>query len=159
MDRLDFNTDKYPFTGKRKVDIPVIASRKEHLNGYFDGSKNYEQVTGITRGNQYTVVEVEGYGDVFDVTIVNDDGQLQTFASFFFEDFDKDKCVIARHINGITLNDYEYLLEDTGEIKTFPKKEMAIEFLKQQGLAEEDIEYARFFNYQKLQNNIYEEVV
>lgn len=68
------------------------------------------------------------------------------------------ECVIARHINGITLNGYEYVLEYTGEIKIFGNKECAIEFLKQQGFSEEDMEFILFFNYQKIQENVYEEV-
>lgn len=86
MDRLDYDTDKRPFTGKRSVDIPVTLSDKEWIKGYFDGSKDYDQITGVSKGKVYTIIEVEGYGDVFDVTFVDDNGELQTLASFFFED-------------------------------------------------------------------------
>lgn len=86
MNRLDYNTDKYPFTGKRKVNIPAIASNKEWLNKFFDGSENVSQVSGVTRGKQYLITEVEGFGDVFDVTFTDDNGKQQTLASCFFED-------------------------------------------------------------------------
>jgi hypothetical protein len=89
MNRLDYDTDKYPFTGKRKVNIPVIASNKEWLAGHFDGREKFEQVTGITRGKQYIITEIEGFGDVFDVTFINDNGEQQTLGSFFFEDVPK----------------------------------------------------------------------
>lgn len=86
MNRLDYNTDRYPFTGKRKVNIPAIASNKEWLYKYFDGTEKVQQVSGITRGKSYVIIEVWGYGDVFDVTFINDDGVQQTLGSFFFED-------------------------------------------------------------------------
>lgn len=86
MDRLDYNTSKHPFTGKRKVNIPAIISNAEWLNKYFDGTENVEQVTGVTRGKQYLITEVDGYGDVFDVTFLDDNEREQTLGSFFFKD-------------------------------------------------------------------------
>lgn len=87
MNKLDINIDRYPFTGKRVVNIPAIASTKEWLNGYFDGTENYAQVQGITRGKQYLITEVEGHGDVFDVTFINDNGEPQTLMSVFLKMF------------------------------------------------------------------------
>ena len=86
MKRLDYNTDKYPFTGKRKVNIPAIVSNEEWQEGDFDGSEDYDQVTWVTRDKEYTIIEVEGFGDVFDVTFANDNGELQTLGSFLFKD-------------------------------------------------------------------------
>lgn len=70
----------------------------------------------------------------------------------------KTRCIVARKINGISINDNEYLLEENGDTKVFDGKECAIEFLKQNGLIDETIEDLRFLNYEKFQNNISEEV-
>jgi hypothetical protein len=86
MYRLDCNIDRYPFTGKMTVNIPVVASTKEWLNKYYNGAENVEQVSGVTRGKEYLITEVEGFGDVFDVTFEDDFGNQQTLGSFFFED-------------------------------------------------------------------------
>lgn len=79
---------KYPYTGKRKVKGQLRASTKEWLNPYFDGTPNYSQVTGITRGKVYDVIAIEGFGDVEDVIIINDFGEEQELGSFFFEEVD-----------------------------------------------------------------------
>lgn len=86
MNRLNYNTDRHPFTGKRRVNISAIVSNKEWINKYFDGTENVEQVNGVTRGKQYLITEVEGYGDVFDATFIDDNGETQILGSFFFED-------------------------------------------------------------------------
>jgi hypothetical protein len=39
------------------------------------------------------------------------------------------KCVVARNINGIALNSFEYLLDDDGEIKVFDDIGQALSFL------------------------------
>ena len=115
MERLDYNTDRYPFTGKRKVNIPAIVANKEWLKKYYDGSENVEQVKGITIGNQYLITEVEGFGDVFDVTFINDNGEEQTLASCFFEDVSKDnilvKCSECKYLKENHPTDDEVRLE------------------------------------------------
>lgn len=69
------------------------------------------------------------------------------------------KCAIARHEEGITLNGYEFVLEDDREtIKPFDNKESAINFLLQFEVSNEAIEFMRFFDYEKLLNGEYEEV-
>lgn len=67
-------------------------------------------------------------------------------------------CVVARYVNGITLNDYEYLVDAVGECRVFENKEAAMGYLKDEGITDEEIEWFRFFDYQKLQNGVYEEV-
>lgn len=68
-------------------------------------------------------------------------------------------CVIARHIEGITLNDYEFVLDEQGEVKVFSCKCKALAYLKDNGATDEDIYYLRFFNAEKLlSEDIYEEV-
>jgi len=39
---------------------------------------------------------------------------------------------IARHINGITINPYEYILNDDGDVITFNTKDECIQFLDEQ---------------------------
>lgn len=88
MSVLRKNIDFNPYTGKRAVNGKYIKVNEnaEWLNGYFDGSPNYIQVTGITRGKIYEVVAVEGHGDCEDVTIIDDNGNFHTLADFFFEE-------------------------------------------------------------------------
>ena len=86
MDRLDYDTDSYPFTGVRKVNIPVVASLEKHLDNFFDGTENVKQVVGVTRGKSYVIIEVEGFGDVFDCKFIDDNNEVQRLGSWFFED-------------------------------------------------------------------------
>ena len=88
MNKLANIENSIPFTGRRKVNILAIASCKECLNEYYTGVENVEQVIGVTRGEQYLITEVKGFGDVFDVIFVNDNGKLETLSSFFFEDLE-----------------------------------------------------------------------
>lgn len=56
--------------------------------------------------------------------------------------------VVAKHINYIALNDFEYLLDKDGEIMVFESREKAQEFLKSTGYTDEEIaESIRFFTY------------
>jgi len=86
MERLDNITNIIPFTGKRKVNIPVTLSNAEWIKGYFNGSDMFDRVTGLTIGKEYVINEVIGFGDVFDVTVIDDNMKSQTLGSFFFED-------------------------------------------------------------------------
>ncbi len=66
-------------------------------------------------------------------------------------------CVIARPINNISLNGLEFVLDEFGEVKRFQNKDEAVEFLKEQGLNQEDIDSLEFLeNYwrevRKLEN-------
>lgn len=49
------------------------------------------------------------------------------------------RIAVGRHINGITINPLEYLLDDEGELMTFESEEKAKEFLAEKGFAEEDM--------------------
>ena len=56
--------------------------------------------------------------------------------------------VVAKHINNIALNDFEYLLDKDGEIMVFEGREEAQEYLKSNGYTDEEIsESIRFFTY------------
>ena len=54
------------------------------------------------------------------------------------------EIIVGRPINGITLNDLEYLLDDNGEIMKFRSKEHAVAFLKKQGVSDDEIYYMSF---------------
>jgi hypothetical protein len=55
------------------------------------------------------------------------------------------KVKVGRHIEGISLNPLEYVLDGPdGEIKWFDSKEQAIEFLKEAGASDDDIYWFSF---------------
>ena len=87
MDIITENIDSQPYTGIRKPKGKVRVKTHDEaswLDGFFNGTPNYSQVTGITRGKEYEVVKVEGFGDCEDITIIDDSGNEQSFADFFF---------------------------------------------------------------------------
>lgn len=90
MSIITENIDEMPYTGVRKVrgKIRVKPATPEHawLDNYFTGDEGYTKVENVTRGKEYEVVKVEGYGDVEDITIINDIGEECTLGSFFFEE-------------------------------------------------------------------------
>ncbi|MDR1174562.1 MAG: hypothetical protein LBK83_03700 [Treponema sp.] len=60
------------------------------------------------------------------------------------------KIKVGRHIEGISLNPLEYILDGPdGEIKWFENKEAAVVFLKAQGLSDDDIYWYRFVGEDK----------
>lgn len=54
--------------------------------------------------------------------------------------------IVAKHIENISLNDLEYLLDDEGNIKYFNSKDEAVEFLIDAGADEDDIEFFKFID-------------
>ena len=52
--------------------------------------------------------------------------------------------VVGRHINGITINPLEYLLNDIGEIIVFRSEGRAKEYFKNQGWTDEQIYWLVF---------------
>ena len=46
---------------------------------------------------------------------------------------------VGRHINGITINPLEYLLDESGNLLAFENEEHAKRFLKSKGFSEDDI--------------------
>lgn len=88
MSVLRENIDANPYTGKRSVNRKYLKVKENAywLNGFFDGSPDYDQVIGVTRGKTYEVIAIEGHGDCEDITIVDDNGNKQTLADFFFEE-------------------------------------------------------------------------
>ena len=80
------NMDSHPGTGQHNVDFNAKLSEKPHLDGFFNGNRNYEQITGVTRGKIYRIHAVELIGDAVDLKFLNDNSQEQTLGIFFFED-------------------------------------------------------------------------
>jgi len=54
------------------------------------------------------------------------------------------KVVIGRHINGITINPLEYLLDEDEEPMIFESEEIAKDFLKEKGFTDGDIYWLVF---------------
>jgi hypothetical protein len=55
------------------------------------------------------------------------------------------KVKVGRHIEGISLNPLEYVLDGSdGEIMWFDSKEAAVGFLKTAGATDDDIDWYRF---------------
>ena len=54
------------------------------------------------------------------------------------------EIIVGRHINGITLNDLEYLLNENGDIMKFKSKEHAVRYLKEHGADDEEIYFMSF---------------
>lgn len=52
--------------------------------------------------------------------------------------------IVGRHINGITLNDIEYLLDEHGEIMYFSNENVAKAFLYEKGYSDEEMYYLVF---------------
>ena len=87
MSVITKNIDACPYTGTRSVTGKVRAKTAEeapHLDGFFNNTPNWDQVTGITRGKVYNVIKVEGFGDCEDITIIDDNGEEQSLADYFF---------------------------------------------------------------------------
>lgn len=51
---------------------------------------------------------------------------------------------VGRHVNGITLNSLEYLLDNDGEPKTFATEKNAKECLRKYGWTDEDMYWLVF---------------
>lgn len=78
--------DAHPYTGKRNIKGQLRLSTKPWLDNYFNGTPDWDQVTGVTRGKIYEVIGIEGFGDCEDVIFINDNGNSQRLADFFFEE-------------------------------------------------------------------------
>ena len=81
------NIDETPYVGVRNVVGKVRVKTHEEaswLDNFFNGTENYDQVTNITRGKTYDAIRVEGYGDVEDITVIDDNNEETTLMSAFF---------------------------------------------------------------------------
>lgn len=83
------NIDASPYTRVRNVKGKVRVKTHEDapwLDDFFNGKEHCDQITGITRGNIYDVIRVEGFGDGENITIIDDNGKEQTLGDFFFDE-------------------------------------------------------------------------
>lgn len=64
--------------------------------------------------------------------------------------------IIARHINGITINPFEFICEQSGEVKQFNTDEEAVNYLNENSDVQQDkeawddegiyiVEYSKYF--------------
>jgi hypothetical protein len=87
MSVLRENIDANPYVGKRSTSGKYLRLKTDKwLDKFFDGTSNYDQVVGVTRGKIYEVVAIEGFGDCEDITIIDDNGNKQELGDFFFEE-------------------------------------------------------------------------
>lgn len=54
------------------------------------------------------------------------------------------RIAVGRHVNGITINPLEYLLDDEGDLMTFESEETAKEFLAEKGFSKDDMYWMVF---------------
>lgn len=80
--------DTCPSTKEFNVEFYARVSNKPHLDNFFNGNKEYEQVTNAKVGCVYKVVLVETFGDVSDFVFIDDNGNQSRLGSFFFEPID-----------------------------------------------------------------------
>lgn len=92
FDQFDYYKDltNHPFTGERDVDFDARISTEEFLAGFFNGNEDYIQVKNVTRGKVYHIFKVEGFGDGSEWHFINDAGQEDSLADFFFEKKEKE---------------------------------------------------------------------
>jgi hypothetical protein len=54
------------------------------------------------------------------------------------------KTIVGRHQEGITINPYEWLLDDKKEVRIFDSKKQAVKFLKAKGITDRQIYWLVF---------------
>ena len=59
------------------------------------------------------------------------------------------KIIVGRHIEGIALNDLEYLLDEDGCESEFDSIEKAKEYLGEMGMQEEEMYYLKFIEVEE----------
>lgn len=89
---LTENIDAHPYTGVRQVKGRLRfcpeTPKYSWLDNHFNGCDYAEQVHDVTRGREYEVISVEGFGDMENVTFIDDKGNPQTLCDVFFEEID-----------------------------------------------------------------------
>lgn len=70
---------------EKKAIAKMKLSTSPDLDDYFNGSRIAVQVTGVTRGKVYDILDSPEPGNIGDVTFINDNGEEQKLFSFFFE--------------------------------------------------------------------------
>lgn len=83
---LSEDIDRHPYTGIRQVTGKVRVKECSYLAGFFNGADNYNQVKNVAPGKIYEAVRAEGFGDVENITIIDDSGAEHPMADFFFEE-------------------------------------------------------------------------
>lgn len=71
-----------------EADIPVRITTNEKLKADLLEIMKEEDAPKITLDKEYHVHKITSYGDPFDVTIINDDGEEEVLGEWIFEDID-----------------------------------------------------------------------
>ena len=75
-----------------EADIPVKLTTNEKLRAdvmhFINGDEGYEKVDTISPDKTYRIFKITSYGDPFDVWIINDKGEEESFGEWWFEDID-----------------------------------------------------------------------
>jgi hypothetical protein len=97
LKKLSDNIDCMPFTGERKIEPTKVICRGKNINdNWFSPTSmlgtsreiyyNNLQKWGLTPEKEYIAIALKGYGDVFDITIKeNDKNQEETYMKLFFD--------------------------------------------------------------------------
>lgn len=69
--------DSHPFSGEHILEKPIKVRIKDEprIRKFFDGTKDYEQITNLTVGKEYLIHKIEGFGDVADAFLTDDNGK------------------------------------------------------------------------------------
>lgn len=92
-------TDKNPFTGTKELTPPVKVRIKFLPERYFSKTSMLGETRadylekmradGIQLHKTYSAIRVDGYGDVADLVVINDNGEEKPFMAFLFRDADE----------------------------------------------------------------------
>lgn len=63
---------------------------------------------------------------------------------------DNKSVCIGRHINGITINPLEFILDDDGNERVFDNEETAKAWLVEMGFSDEEIYWLKFIPYDEM---------
>lgn len=83
------NMDQHPEVGTHETLFKAKLSEKPHLDNYFNGHPDYNQVQNCTRGKTYEIYRVDTFGDCADFYFRNDLGDKTCLADKFFEPAEK----------------------------------------------------------------------
>ena len=84
-----------PFGGVRPMNIEVTCRTIEQVKEYFSISSIFARSAegytktlidiGLVPGQKYTIISVEGHGDLYDVTIKLDGKEVSLMSAFFID--------------------------------------------------------------------------
>ena len=93
---INKNIDSMPFTGIRIIEETIVTCKGNSLCDelfsktcmlgesreiYYSNLKKW----GLTPDKEYIATKIEGYGDVFDIFVINDNNIEESYMSIFFD--------------------------------------------------------------------------